>query len=110
MADKQYTLTDEHRAQLRPWADRWIKNALRTEPLNEYDKGILVESMNGLYRAANMKPPAEVIFVPSPFAMRFLAGFKAGLLHLKKGLGPKDSVKYFGALTEWETEMTLGIG
>lgn len=105
-AEKQYQLTDEHRAQLRPWADRWIKNALRTEPLNEYDKGILVESMNGLYKAAEKPPPKEVIFVPSPFTMRFLAGFKAGLLHLNAGK-KGQSLRYMEALKNWEENFEM---
>lgn len=101
-AEKQYKLTDEHRAQLRPWADKWIKNALRTEPLNEYDKGILVESMTGLYKAANMAPPKEVLFVSSPFSMRFLAGFKAGILHLAQGKRSEDSVRYMERMKDFQ--------
>lgn len=107
MAEKQYKLTDEHRAQLRPWADRWIKNALRTDPMNEYDKGILMESMKGLYKAANMKPPKEVLFVASPFAMRFLAGFKAGVMHLASGKKTNDSMGYIERLTEFQEELEV---
>ena len=37
---KLYELTPEHRAQLKPWADRWIANAMSTEPMTEADRVI----------------------------------------------------------------------
>ena len=35
---EKYTLTDEHRAQLKPWADKWIANAMSTTPMSSDDK------------------------------------------------------------------------
>ena len=35
---KLYTLTEEHRAQLKPWADKWIANAMSTKAMDEEEK------------------------------------------------------------------------
>ncbi len=34
----KYSLTPEHRAQLKPWADRWIANAMSTKPMDDHDR------------------------------------------------------------------------
>ena len=82
---KKYSLTEEHRAQLKPWTDKWIANAMSTKAMDEHDRNEMRKAIRGLYEAANMKPPPEhrIIFVPSPFVARFAGGFAAGVWHTK---------------------------
>jgi hypothetical protein len=77
----KYTLTDEHRAQLKPWADKWVRNAMSTEPMTDEDRRIVREAITGLYVAADLEPPPlhRIVFVPSPFVAAFAAGFAADI-------------------------------
>ena len=57
MARRKLWSFDDHpeaRDLLRPWADKWIANALSTEPA---DRPVMIEAMAGLYRAADLTPP-----------------------------------------------------
>ncbi len=83
---KKYTLTDEHREQLGPWRDRWIANAMSTKPMDDEERKICREAVKGLYRAANLTPPPDhrIVFVPSPFVMRFAGCFAAAIWHQRK--------------------------
>lgn len=83
---KLYVLTDEHRAQLKPWAQRWIANAMSTKPMDDDDRAKCVEAVYGMYEAAGLKRP-RVVFVPSPFVARFAAGFAAAIWHVRKCRG-----------------------
>jgi hypothetical protein len=76
---KPYELTPAHKKKLKPWADRWIKNAMSTTPMNVADKKACVKAVRGLYEAAGLNPPKQVVFVPSPFALRFAGGFAAAI-------------------------------
>lgn len=44
---KKYILTEEHKAQLKPWADRWIANAMSTKQMDEEEKNICREAVKG---------------------------------------------------------------
>jgi hypothetical protein len=81
-----YRLSDEHRAQLTPWAQRWIANALSTAPMTEADREACREAVEGLYRAAGKRPPPRerIVFVPSPFVARFAGGFASAIWYLRK--------------------------
>src|ERR1019366_8514056 len=83
---KLYELTDEHRAQLAPWRDKWIANAMATAPMTGEDRTRAREAIKGLYRAANLEPPPDerIVFVPSPFVLRFAAGFAAAIWYLRE--------------------------
>ena len=87
---KKYSLTPEHRAQLKPWADRWIANAMSTKAMDDHDKTEMKKAIRGLYEAANLTPPPDdrIIFVPSPFVARFAGGFAAGVWWLRKNKKP----------------------
>ena len=78
MARKLYSLTDEHRAQLKPWAERWIANAMSTTPMTDADREICADAARRLYAAAGLKAP-RIVFVPSPIVLRFAAGFAAAI-------------------------------
>ena len=92
MAKKKYSLTEEHRAQLKPWADRWIKNAMSTTAMTEEDRVICIDAVKRLYREAKLEPPPDhrIIFVSSPFVMRFAAGFAAWIWYLRKNNAATD--------------------
>lgn len=81
---KKYTLTDEHRAQLKPWSERWTKNALRTDPMTGAERAQCREAVNRLYRSIDKPEPKAIVFVPSPVVLRFAAGYTAAILHLRK--------------------------
>ena len=85
-AKQLYELTDEHRAQLAPWRDKWIANAMSTAPMTDEDRARAREAVKGLYRAASLEPPPDerIVFVSSPFVLRFAAGFAAAIWHLRK--------------------------
>ena len=78
MARKLYSLTDEHRAQLKPWAERWIANAMSTTPMTDADRETCADAARRLYAAAGLKAP-RIVFVPSPIVLRFAAGFAAAI-------------------------------
>ena len=40
-----YELTPEHTAQLKPWADRWIANAMSCEAMDDADRAKEFEQM-----------------------------------------------------------------
>jgi hypothetical protein len=83
---QKYELTDEHRAQLKPWADQWIANAMRCTPMTDAEREQAREAARGLYRAAGLEPPPDhrIVFVPSPFVLRFAGGFAAAIWHERK--------------------------
>jgi hypothetical protein len=72
-----YNLTEEHRGELKPWADMWIANALSTKAMDDTDRAATVEAINGLYESADLPRPKNIVFVPSPFVLRFAGGFAA---------------------------------
>ena len=82
----KYELTEAHRAQLEPWRDRWIKNAMNTTPMTEADREAMRAAVRGLYTAANLTPPPveRIVFVPSPFVGRFAGGFATALWWLRR--------------------------
>ena len=89
MTKKLYLLTEEHRAQLKPWSEKWIRNAMSTTPMTEEDRHICIGAVKRLYRSANLEPPLDrhIIFVPSPFVARFASGFAAWILYCRKNKG-----------------------
>ena len=90
MAIKKYTLTDAHRAQLTPWADRWIANALSTARYTPDDHATIRDAVTRLYQAAGLvpPPPSRIIIVPSPAVARFAGGFAAAIWYLRRTSTP----------------------
>ena len=82
--NKKYSLTEEHRAQLKPWAARWIANAMSTEAMGEEDREIVRRAVAGLYETAKLPAPSRIVFVPSPFVARFAAGFASAIWHFRR--------------------------
>ena len=83
---KKYTLTDEHRAQLPAWRDKWIANAMSTAPMTDEEREICRDAVRRLYEAANLPPPPRIVFVPSPFMLRFAGGFASAIWYLRKSV------------------------
>lgn len=80
---KKYSLPPEHRAQMRPWAQKWIANAMSTKPMDASDKAAMKEAVVGLYEAANLPPPKNIVFVPSPLVGNVTAGLAAAIWWLR---------------------------
>jgi hypothetical protein len=80
---KKYSLTEDHRAQLKPWADRWIANALSTKPMDDEDRLAMTDAIHGLYEAAGLSSPTNIVFVPSPLVGQVASGFAAAIWHAR---------------------------
>ena len=89
---KLYELTDEHRAQLKPWTDRWIANAMSTKPMDDEDRKQTRIAIEGTYEAAGKEKPI-VVFAPSPFVAAFATGFASAIWH-KRGLDATSDATY----------------
>jgi hypothetical protein len=105
---KLYELTDEHRAQLKPWAERWIKNALRTELMSDGDRDAMRAAMGGLYSAAKLEsPPAHrQVFALGPITGAIAASVASGVWWLREN--PDKHRAIFGR-TLSETEIMSAI-
>ena len=95
---KLYSLTEEHRVQLKPWADRWIANAVRTGPYTELEKDNAREAVAKLYAAAGLLPPKNIVFADGPVSAALAAGISAGVWYYRKNPG------CLGQATEQATE------
>src|SRR5262245_34816035 len=84
MTKKKYSLTDEHKAQLPAWHARGLAKALSTEPMTEDDRKRSVKAVLEMYAAANLPAPKNIVFVPSPFVLRFAGGFAAAIWYLRR--------------------------
>ena len=98
---KKYQLTEEHRAQLKPYSEFWIKNAMSTKAMDDEERAICREAVKGLYRSANLDPPPDhrIIFVSSPFILRFAAGFAAAIWYSRK-IGKKKTKATYAATSD----------
>lgn len=56
---KKYTLTEEDKAQLPMWRDKWIANAMSTKAMDDEEKENCKEWVKQLYRSANLVPPPD---------------------------------------------------
>lgn len=110
MADSEpkqkYVLTEEHRVQLKPWADKWINNAMSVRPMSADDKLDCIGHVNKLYEVAKLTKPEYVLFVSSPFALVVAGGFAAAICELgeKAPLTVVDLVKRIN-VGEFTSEM-----
>ncbi len=65
------------------WRDKWAKNILDTTPMTDENRRITVDALNGMYEAVNLPRPKSIVFVPSPYALRFGGGFGAALHYVQ---------------------------
>jgi len=103
---KKYELTPEHREQLKPWADKWIANAMSTAAMTDDDRRISIDAVKKLYQAANLTPPPDhrIIFVPSPFVARFAGGFAAWIWYSRRNGKNAATGAATGAATDAATD------
>lgn len=106
MSKSIYTLTDEHRAQLKPWSDKWIKVGSSTGPYSNVERETARVSMRDLYGAAKLEAPTREVFAASPITAALAAGIAAGVWYLRDN--PKEHQKLFGR-TLAEAEIVAGM-
>src|SRR6185369_10804734 len=94
MTTKKYSLTDEHRAQLEPWRDRWIANGLNTAPMDDRDRDVMQAAITGIYGAADLPPPNRIVFCASPIGGAIAASVASGVWWLRDN--PKKHCELFG--------------
>jgi len=81
MTAKLYSFTDhpDHEALLGAWTRKWIANAMSTQGMTDSDRAVTRGAILGMYAAAGLPPPKQIVFVPSPFVLRFAGGFAAAI-------------------------------
>jgi hypothetical protein len=96
MSKKLYSFDDhpEHRAELKPWADKWIANALSTAAMTDDDRELVTAAVFGLYDAAKLPAPKHVVFSASPISANISAGVAAGVWYLREH--PEKHLQLFG--------------
>lgn len=82
MSDTRYKLTEEHKAQLKPWTEKWIKNALNCDRMTADDKIACAGHVAKMYESVGLQKPGLTLFVPSPFAACIIGGFAAAISEL----------------------------
>ncbi len=108
MAKKLYELTDEHRAQLKPWADKWIANSLSTKQMDDDDRAAMRVAMAGMYAAAGLElvPEHRQVFCSGPVTGAIAASIAGGVWWLREN--PDRHIALFGrALGEHELLASL---
>ena len=82
---KRYSFDDhpEHKKELAPWRDKWIANALSTIPMSDDDRAAMRVAVAGLYAAAKLPQPKQIVFVPGPVTAGVAAGIAAGVWYLR---------------------------
>ena len=83
-------LTAEQRARMPEWRDKWIANGLSCTPMTDDDRSSVDHALRAMYRAANLKEPRVVVFVPSPLVLRIAGGIAAGVFLTKRRGWPVD--------------------
>ena len=53
---KKYELTEEHKKELGPWADKFIKNTMSTNQMDDTDREICRKAVREIYLSANLIP------------------------------------------------------
>lgn len=79
---EKYILTEEHKAQQKPWADKWIKIAMSTESMTDKDKELCRGYVNDMYDVTKIPRPEHILFSPSPIATSIIGGFATAIYHL----------------------------
>jgi len=86
MLTKKYSFDDhpEHKAQLSAWRDRWIANALNVTPMTDVDREAMRVAINGLYAAAELPAPQNIVFASGPVTGGVAAAIAAGVWWLRE--------------------------
>lgn len=76
-------LTEEQKAQLPAWIEKWRANMLNTTPLTALEKESVTQAIRKMYLDVNYKEPQHVLFCSSPFAGTIITGLAAAVLFLR---------------------------
>lgn len=76
-------LTPEHRAQMQPWAEKWIAMAGRCESLSDQERAEICEAVPKLYTAAFLQAPVNVVFADGPLSGAIATAIAAGVWYLR---------------------------
>ncbi len=76
------SLTDSEKAQMRPWAERWIEASLSTEPA---DRARVERGIRASYRFAGLAAPKAIVWVDSPAIMVVAGPVAAMTIKLQRG-------------------------
>jgi hypothetical protein len=90
---KKYSFDDhpEHRALLSKYRDRWIANAMSTDPMTDEDRAECCSALEEMYLQAGLEWHGRVVFVPSPLVGAFATGFASYLWDA--GKPPQDETR-----------------
>jgi len=82
----KYSFDDhpEHKMKLGAWRDRWIANALNTAPMTDADREAMLIAVNGLYAAAELPPPQNIVFASGPVTGGVASAIAAGVWWLRE--------------------------
>src|SRR5258708_40139916 len=84
MNKKLYKLTPKHKKILETWSKQWIDNALSTKAMDNEEKDICRKNVRKMYKIAGLIPPKNIVFVPSPFVLRFAGGLAEAIWDKRK--------------------------
>lgn len=88
---KQITaLTEQQKALMPVWRDKWIKIGLSTEPA---DRATFEKNVAVCYKAAKLAPPKRVVWVDSPLVLTKAAPRAAVILSKKFATGKEEVAK-----------------
>ena len=79
----KYRLTQKDKDLLPTWRDHVIESINSTTPMSNEDQIKSTQAIYQIYESAKLDKP-KVVFVKSPFAARFAAGFFAALIYKRK--------------------------
>ena len=79
-----YELTAEHKAQFPAWCKKWLDVILSCKQMDDVDRRKMRAAIKGLYKSANLPPPKNIVFVPSPLVLALAGSISAGVWHIKK--------------------------
>ena len=83
---EKYKLLPEHAAQFGPWVKKWVDNSFSVKKMDIEDKKKSIAAINGMYLAAKLEVPKNIVFVPSPFVLRFASGFASAKISQDKNV------------------------
>ena len=98
-------LTDEQRARMPEWRDRWIEIGLRA---GAADRPKFEVAVAECYRAAKLAPPQRIVWVSSPLVLAIAAPAAALAIEWRSQIAKDPSVA--SALLSWLAEKGGEVG
>lgn len=86
-------LTPGQEAQMRPWAEKWIKIGLSTAETTDEDREKFKTAVGRCYEAAGLEAPKRIVWVKSPIVLALAAPVASMLIALNGKLAPAKGRK-----------------